>query len=339
MAAVGIIPKKYVENQIITTISTAIGGALLYTFNNEIKQGIIVIGKFIIDQVSCTLSVPCQGNEKTVYAIHQEISKTYVLSARRQKATDGLTIPNYEIANGTYIITFNGKYIFISLEDKEITIKAYGLFIYIGFLKSFLNEIYKKHASTDKVIMFYISQSNSWKYPIYRRPRNNMQLTNDMKGMLSDIQKFYTKSKEIKYEQNGKPYRRGYMIIGAAGTGKSSMVEIIAQKYDMTIYSLNLNSNGMDDTILINLVTTIPYRTILVLDEFDKQYDAIQNNKNINLSSGAILSALDGTQRLSHGTMVIIIANNIDNIDVNLTTPLLRKGRIDKKFVFTERLT
>lgn len=116
--------------------------------------------------------------------------------------------------------------------------------------------------------------------------------------------------------------------------GKSTIVEIIAMKYGRSVYSIILNNNNMTDANLINLINQIPPNSLIVFDEFEKQYEAFTNNPNVKISNGGILSAIDGLPRLSHGSIVLMIVNERSILPKKLIDPLLRIGRLDKSFVF-----
>ena len=48
------------------------------------------------------------------------------------------------------------------------------------------------------------------------------------------------------------------------------------------------------------------------------------------MSEGGILTAIDGPQRLSHGTIVIMTSNDIYEFTDNFKEALFRKGRVDE---------
>ena len=48
------------------------------------------------------------------------------------------------------------------------------------------------------------------------------------------------------------------------------------------------------------------------------------------MSEGGILTAIDGPQRLSHGTIVIMTSNDIYEFTDSFKEALFRKGRVDE---------
>ena len=133
--------------------------------------------------------------------------------------------------------------------------------------------------------------------------------------------------------------RKDTFIVGGVGTGKTTVIEKLAINHNMSIYMVNLNSDGMTDSVLINLLANVPLKSLILFDEFDKQYTAIKTNTKISLSDGGILSAIDGPQRLSHGTIVIMIVNDVNSLTTTFREQLIRPGRIDSTFNFTQLIS
>lgn len=199
-------------------------------------------------------------------------------------------------------------------------------------LENFCNEIYNYYNSPEKSIMYYMSIDKQWKYPILRRPRNvnSINITSSMQNVLDDVDNFMQNSHN--YELQGLPYKRGYLFQGKSGTGKTTLAELISIKYNRSIYLVSLNSGTMDDSALVNLLSDVPAYSLIVFEEIDRQIETLKTNKNINISDGGILTAIDGPQRLSHGTIIIMTSNNAYEFSKTFKDALFRKGRIDKTF-------
>lgn len=230
----------------------------------------------------------------------------------------------------------------ISVKDDRIVVKTCRVPGFrkaksINDLKNLVNDAYKKHNAPAKVMRFFTADGDKWTRPIMRVPRNfnNLRLSDTMKTVMADMDDFYSPSGKQQYIDNAWPYRRGYFLHGAAGTGKSMMSEIVANKYNMTIYLLSLNAKDMTDNTLINLVSAVPRNSVIVLDEVDKQLAAVKKNRTANVSIAGLLTALDGPQRLSEGTIVILTSNKFNILPNVEREALLRPGRIDKVFNFS----
>ena len=311
----------------------AIAAFLVYLYREEIKEAVKSAYDSCVDYSYSQLDIDIKIQSKCLFAIKEEIMKE---RRSRYNVRDGVEKPEYHLANGKYTITYSNKYIFISVTDDQVNISVF--WEDIDFLIGFMDSIYREHCAPDKVILFYNLNEGKWNFPVFRRPRKleNIKQTSDMKKVLDDVDQFL-KNKD-KYEENGMPYRKGYLLEGPTGVGKSTIIEILAMQYNKSVYLVFLNTLNMTDALLINLISTIPPYSIIVIEEIEKQLETLKKNGNNMVSEGGILTALDGPQRVSYGSIIIITANNLDMLSRELKTPLLRPGRIDKHFILNEKI-
>lgn len=238
---------------------------------------------------------------------------------------DGNQSINYIIANKIYKVNHHDQKIYITITNDHV--ELYSILGKMDVLKDYLENLYTKYCSPEKQIMYYSISDDKWKIPIFRQPRK-YTITNDMIAPIRYIDTFMSNKKE--YESNGKVYKTGILLFGKPGTGKSTIIEIISHKYNMPIYLLNLNYDGMNDTLLLNLTSSIPRNSVIACEEIEKQIQGIKANDTISVTNAGILNSLDGVQRLNNGIIFVATCNNIDMIDDDLRIPLLRKGRIDE---------
>jgi len=138
--------------------------------------------------------------------------------------------------------------------------------------------------------------------------------------IIADIETFL--SEEQDYIDYGIPYKRNYLFYGPPGCGKTSLISVIAAKFDYSIYLLPCDKD-LDDESLKYYILTIPKKSILVLEDFDYIIE-----KNINIST--FLNMLDGHSRNTQ-LISILTTNNRSKLSSVFTRP----GRIDYIAEFT----
>ncbi len=139
-----------------------------------------------------------------------------------------------------------------------------------------------------------------------------------------------------RYRKLGIPYRRGMLLTGPPGTGKTSFVLALAGHLNLRVYAINLGSLS-GDSDLISAVTSVPERAVLLIEDIDVaqadrdalparaqvQPDASKNEvKAITMS--ALLNVIDGVFSRD-GRILIMTTNHPDRLDEALKRP----GRAD----------
>jgi len=164
----------------------------------------------------------------------------------------------------------------------------------------------------------------------------------DKKNILIDDLKKYTKM-EPTLKRMGIPIKRGYLFHGAPGCGKSSAVYAIANYFDRSIYSINLQ--GLKKTDFKTMIRGIPNRSVVVFNDVDTssavcpRVSKVENDSKIqhsvlpdqavDLDLGTVLDVLDGYNHLRD--CIIIMTTNFPE---NLDSALKRHGRIDLEIEF-----
>ena len=273
-------------------------------------------------------------NPKLHYALKQELYHNFC-NTRKIVASDCQNFPMYNPPSGKYTIIVSRHTVIIHLDKDYVYI--YSFTASITQLKDYLNNIYNKYSSSANCVLFFLADGDRWGIPIFRNPR--IIQNPNIKNVLDNVTTFVT-SKNL-YNKNGYAYRKGYLLHGPPGSGKSLTIEAVAATHNMSVYMVNLNAEHMTDATLINLISRVPSNSIIVFEEIDEQLKTLRESKSINLSFGGLLSAIDGPQRLNEGCLIIMTTNNIDFFTAGEKTALFRKGRIDSiiNFPLTERAT
>ncbi|KAG8894661.1 hypothetical protein FRB99_001068, partial [Tulasnella sp. 403] len=100
------------------------------------------------------------------------------------------------------------------------------------------------------------------------RPMDSVILPTGMTDMILDDLHEFLDNKDW-YAAAGIPWRRGVLLWGPPGTGKSTTVHAVAGELQLEIYCVPLSSNGIDDSSLQRLVQATPPQCILLLEDID----------------------------------------------------------------------
>lgn len=186
--------------------------------------------------------------------------------------------------------------------------------------------------STEGKTIVYTSRSTSWERfgePRRKRSIESVILDKGVKErILTDVQDFLDSSKW--YYDRGIPYRRGYLLHGPPGSGKSSFIQALAGHLDYNIAILNLSERGLTDDRLNHLLTITPKRTIVLLEDADAAYSNRRRQTDAdgyhgaNVTFSGLLNALDGVASAEE-RVLFLTTNHISRLDL----ALIRPGRID----------
>jgi chaperone BCS1 len=161
-------------------------------------------------------------------------------------------------------------------------------------------------------------------------------MDNEVKDdILRDVDEFLDQDMQGWYAERGIPYKRGYLLFGPPGTGKSSFSLSLAGKHELDIYTLQLSN--ISDTTLMRLFAELPPRCIVLLEDVDTagvgrrdSVDADQENESKSaVTLSGLLNVLDGVSS-QEGRILIMTTNHIEHLD----EALIRPGRSDKKVHF-----
>ncbi len=178
----------------------------------------------------------------------------------------------------------------------------------------------------------YQARGTSWDKlgePRRKRPLESVILDKGLKeSIVSDVKGFLDSAKW--YYDRCIPYRRGYMLHGPSGTGKSSFIRALAGELDYNIAMLNLSERGLTDDRLNHLLTITPRRTIVLLEDADAAFTKLRTQtdedgyRGANVTFSGLLNALDGVAS-PEGRIVFLTTNHLERLD----SALVRPGRVD----------
>ncbi|KAI0730442.1 P-loop containing nucleoside triphosphate hydrolase protein [Earliella scabrosa] len=189
-----------------------------------------------------------------------------------------------------------------------------------------------------------------WNGARQKRPMSSIVLEPGVKDMiLADCKDFL--ASEDWYAERGIPFRRGYLLHGVPGSGKTSLIHSLAGELGLDIYVVSLSSKGMSDNTLTTLMGNVPSRCILLLEDLDAAFtrgisrdesstgvptggssssstssakNKDDNNDGSTLSLSGLLNSLDGVAA-AEGRLLFATTNHIERLDPALSRP----GRMD----------
>jgi chaperone BCS1 len=93
-------------------------------------------------------------------------------------------------------------------------------------------------------------------------------------GMLNEVgdHAHCSNDKWLKRKETGIPYRRGVLLYGPPGSGKSSFIQALAGSLDYNICILNLSERGLTDDKLNHLMINAPERSFILLEDIDAAF-------------------------------------------------------------------
>lgn len=176
-----------------------------------------------------------------------------------------------------------------------------------------------------------------WAKEEFGRPAINLpgvsalSMTEEAKTVVKDFA-FWHSNKRW-YVDRGITWKRGYLLHGKPGSGKTSLVRALAQEFDLPVTVLDLPS--MTNRELWNAWkgAAMSAPCIILMEDFDAVFHGRENiTGDDGVTFDCLLNCIDGIESL-HGIALFLTTNHVEHIDpalgIQTSDGSSRPGRID----------
>jgi len=137
------------------------------------------------------------------------------------------------------------------------------------------------------------------------------------------------------FQRQRLPYRRGYLLHGPAGNGKSSAIRAMLSRKGLSAHSIHLHLPDISDSDLLHMFKAAgdAAPSVIILEDIDRGFAPraeMDDSAPQQVHLQTLLNCLDGIATCD-GVVVVATANNPEVLD---TAILRRPGRFDRVVEF-----
>jgi len=177
---------------------------------------------------------------------------------------------------------------------------------------------------------------------IAKRPASTVVLDDGvMDDVLKDVAKFI--DREAWYVARNIPHRRGYLLEGPPGCGKTSLIRVVASEFNLPLCCVQLKGSRVGEAGIEAVLHKAPEGAIIFIEDIDCAEQggvasrAGQENNSVHVVAGTsdpakvtmseLLNAIDGLGAQT-GRLLFMTTNHPERLD----EALVRDGRVDRRF-------
>lgn len=240
----------------------------------------------------------------------------------------------YSPAPGFHFFWFRGRLMWMQREiamNLQVveTIRLGALFAPRRLMEELLEGV-ARHAGArraNRLTLFTVDRwGDEWRLADSkpRRSLDSVVLDEGVAKLLhDDIHEFFGRREW--YAQMGIPWRRGYLLFGPPGTGKTSAAFALAGELRLKLCALSLTNPKLTDNVMADLLQRTPPRSLILIEDIDAFFNSREKQDNrMQISFSGLLNALDGVGA-QEGRIVVLTTNHRERLDA----ALIRPGRID----------
>lgn len=322
-------------------LSAGLAGTLVY----QLKSFPLKVMEWIKRRVSITYEVKsdCEFYIYVQKWLHEQSFFKKVKTLRSQtyspsdydsmvsmSVTENILIPS----TGHYFFFYKKRLVLLSASEEQKQNKANIGIIKLQFipasrklLEDLLEEIAKFQSITEKdEVKVYLNENDDWNLSknVRKRSLESVILPNYVKtGIIEDIEHFF--SKKSWYNNIGIPWRRGYLLHGLPGNGKTSLVLALASHFGKPIYIIDLANHTLTDNAAYRLMSDIPRDHFLLIEDIDSIRIDRDRTGERGVTFSGLLNILGGVLS-REGCITFMTTNHKEKLD----PALIRPGRVDR---------
>lgn len=196
-----------------------------------------------------------------------------------------------------------------------------------GMIEDLLREAQKTASPRVPGVTILATRYESW-YAVSWRPRRplaSIVLPDRMiEDLIADLREFLGAGSW--YALRGIPHRRGYLLHGPPGNGKTSLVTAAAGELGLSVAVLSLHNKTMSDEGLRAAIDSLPVGAVLLIEDVDCAFGPRrESGETTGVTLSGLLNALDGVSS-REGRILFLTTNHPERLD----PALVRPGRVDQ---------